>query len=109
MQVQIADQSLTSFGIADNGQMCCVGMADGSCTVLQLSKGLYEMAPNEKQGINAMFERETLREKNLEKAIKEAKVKARKEAAKKDDLLDTLTDEAMQQLEADFFRITSEE
>jgi hypothetical protein len=33
------------------------------------------MALNERSAINNMFERETTREKNLEKAMKEAKVK----------------------------------
>jgi hypothetical protein len=46
------------------------------------------------------------REKNLEKAQKEAKVKARKEAARKDELNDTVTDQQLQQLEADFFSAT---
>ena len=51
-----------------------MGTADGSVTILQLSGGLSEMALNEKSAINNMLERETTREKNLEKAMKEAKV-----------------------------------
>lgn len=44
------------------------------------------MAHNEKAAMNNMFDRETQREKNLEKAIKEARVKAKKEATRKDEV-----------------------
>lgn len=61
VQVQVSDRSLTSFAIQDSGAVLGCGTADGSCCVMQLSASLVEMAQNEKQGINAMFERETLR------------------------------------------------
>jgi hypothetical protein len=61
VQVQVSDQSLTSFAIQDSGAVLGCGTADGCCCVMQLSASLVEMAQNEKQGINAMFERETLR------------------------------------------------
>ena len=73
----MSDQSLTTFATHESGGTVAVGTADGSVTVLQLSGGLSEMALNEKPAINSMFERETTREKNLEKAMKEAKVCAR--------------------------------
>jgi len=41
-----------------------------------------------------MFERETSREKNLEKAAKEAKIKARKEAGKGNDVVEKKMTEA---------------
>lgn len=53
---------------------------------LQLSAGLSEMALNEKAAMNNMFDRETQREKNLEKAMKEARMKAKKEAVRKDEV-----------------------
>jgi hypothetical protein len=40
-----------------------IGTSDGAVTVLQLSAGLSEMAPNEKSAINNMLDRETQREK----------------------------------------------
>lgn len=107
LQVQVTDSPLTAFCVQDSGSVCALGTADGSCTVLSLSAGLCEIAPNEKQGINAMFERETLREKNLEKAIKEAKVKARKEAARNSALGDNVTDADLANLEQDFFKSTA--
>ena len=46
-----------------------------------------------------MFERETSREKNLEKAVKEAKIKARKEAAKGTEAAEKpLTEEDLQRV-----------
>lgn len=103
------NHALTSFAIQESGSVCAVGSAAGNTTVLELSKGLYDMAPNEKQGFNAMLERETLREKNLEKAVKEAKAKARKEAAKKDEILDNVTGDDLKKLEEDFFSIIGAE
>lgn len=61
MQVQVSDQPLTAFGVRDDGGVLGCGTADGCCSVMQLSSALVEMVPNEKQTINAMFERETLR------------------------------------------------
>lgn len=48
----------------------------------------------------------TSREKNLEKAQKEAKVKARKEAARQAELADNITDDDLAALEDNFFRET---
>lgn len=45
-----------------------------------------------------MFERESSREKNLEKSAKEAKAKARKEAAKTSEPLGAVTDEELAQV-----------
>eukprot|EP01025_Chloroclados_australasicus_P021583 TRINITY_DN22685_c0_g2_i2.p1 TRINITY_DN22685_c0_g2~~TRINITY_DN22685_c0_g2_i2.p1 ORF type:complete len:553 (-),score=78.42 TRINITY_DN22685_c0_g2_i2:347-2005(-) len=104
LKVQVTDQPLVSFGVVDTGQQCAVGAVDGSCALLELCDGLVTMAPNEKQAINNMFERETSREKNLEKIQKEAKIKAKKDAAKKEEILDTVTDEEIQELEENFFK-----
>ncbi|GAX76954.1 hypothetical protein CEUSTIGMA_g4401.t1 [Chlamydomonas eustigma] len=108
LTVQVSDQSLTTFATHESGNTVAVGTADGSVTVLQMSRGLSEMALNERSAINNMFERETTREKNLEKAMKEAKVKARKEAARKDEVADNITAEQLQAIEADFMKATSE-
>lgn len=88
--------------------MCAAGTSDGAVSVLQLSPGLSEMAQNEKQGINALLERETLREKNLEKALKEAKVKAKKDAARKEEGLGGAVGEGeLAALEEEFFKMTA--
>lgn len=61
LQVHVTDHAVSSFAVRDSGSVVAVGAADGSCHVLSLSSGLYELAPNEKAAINAMFERETAR------------------------------------------------
>jgi hypothetical protein len=61
LQVQVSDQPLTAFGVRDDGAVLGCGTADGCCSVMQLSSALVDLVPNEKQTINAMFERETLR------------------------------------------------
>lgn len=53
-----------------------------------------------------MFERETAREKNLEKAAKEAKNKARKEAGKAGEPEKTMTDADLQQVCSDISKPT---
>lgn len=55
-----------------------------------------------------MFERETTREKNLERNAKEAKAKARKEAARTGEPLDRVTEEDLAALERDFFAAIAE-
>lgn len=107
--VQVSDHALTTFAAHEGGSTVAIGTSDGAVSVLQLSSGLAEMALNEKAAINTMFERETQREKNLEKAIKEAKVKARKEAARKDDVVDNITEEQLRELEDEFFKATNPE
>jgi hypothetical protein len=108
LQVQVSDRELTSFTIQESGAMCAAGTSDGAVSVLQLSPGLSEMAQNEKQGINALLERETLREKNLEKALKEAKVKAKKDAARKEEGLGGAVGEGeLAALEEEFFKMTA--
>jgi dynein intermediate chain 2 len=50
-------------------------------TLLELSESLSVVQPNEKQNINAIFERETKREKILEGRRRELKLKAKQAAA----------------------------
>ncbi len=106
---QVSDQALTCMAAHEGGQNIAIGTSDGACTILQLSAGLYEMGHNEKAAINNMFDRETQREKNLEKAIKEAKVKARKEAARKDEVQDNITQEQLTALEEEFMKATADD
>jgi len=68
---KVSDAALTSISIQNSGQLMAVGDADGTITLMQLCDSLVNMAPNEKNLIGQMFDRETKREKNLE-AIKKA-------------------------------------
>ncbi len=105
----MSDHALTCLGAHEGGSKVAIGTSDGACTILELSAGLSEMGLNEKAAITNMFDRETQREKNLEKAIKEAKVKARKEAARKDEVQDSVTSEQLTALEEEFFKLTADE
>uniref|UniRef100_A0A7S3R946 Uncharacterized protein n=1 Tax=Dunaliella tertiolecta TaxID=3047 RepID=A0A7S3R946_DUNTE len=106
LTVEVSDQPLTSFAAHESGSTVAVGTADGATTILQLSAGLSEMALNEKAAMNNMFDRETQREKNLEKAMKEARIKAKKEATRKDEVADSVTEEQLRALESEFFSAT---
>lgn len=68
---KVSDASLTSISIHQQGSLMAIGDADGTITLMQLCDSLVQMAPNEKNMIGQMFDRETKREKNLE-AIKKA-------------------------------------
>merc|ERR1719375_3057151 len=74
---KVSDASLTSISIHQQGSLMAIGDADGTITLMQLCDSLVQMAPNEKNMIVQMFDRETKREKNLE-AIKKAGGAAKK-------------------------------
>lgn len=63
LMVQVSDQALTCFAAHEGGANVAIGTSDGAVTVLHMSAGLSEMAPNEKSAINNMLDRETQREK----------------------------------------------
>jgi len=69
---KVSNSALTSIAIPNSsGNLMAVGDADGVITLVQLCDALVNPAPNEKNMIGHMFDRETKREKNLE-AIKKA-------------------------------------
>mmetsp|Transcript_22165 Transcript_22165/g.68973 ORF Transcript_22165/g.68973 Transcript_22165/m.68973 type:complete len:575 (-) Transcript_22165:73-1797(-) len=106
LTVQVNDGGLTSFNLQDQGRLMSTGGADGNCTLLELCEGLAVMQPNEKQSINAMFERETKREKNLEARAKELKLKAKKAEAKANDDNDDDAEKVVAEVESAFFEMT---
>lgn len=63
---KISDSVLTS--ISTQGSMAAIGDANGTVSMLSLCRVLYEADKNEKDLMGAIFERETLREKNLSAA-----------------------------------------
>lgn len=79
---KISDSPLTS--IAQHQNLVAVGDAEGTVTILQLCKPLYEPANREKEEMNKIFDREFRREKTLfvtKKKAAEAIEKAKKMAA----------------------------
>lgn len=82
---QVSSKPLQTLRLRQNGAEMAVGAHDGSVSIIRLSPSLVEAQPNERATIQAMLERETNREKALEKAVKDNKIKARRaeaEAAK---------------------------
>lgn len=63
---KIEDTSLSSIAIHSEGKYAAVGDVNGTVSLLELCDSLATPQPKEKASINAMFERETRREKNLE-------------------------------------------
>jgi len=81
----VADCSLTCLAVQDtssNQSLLAVGCKDGTTLMVNPSAGLNQSQGDEKAAFAAMMERETGRERALEKAGKEAKARARKEAAR---------------------------
>lgn len=120
-QVNVKNVALTSFAMHENGSLCGIGSSEGDTTLLELSQNFVQPVSNEKQvrkaflsyfwdfllqSLAALFERETLKEKNLEKIHREMKIRARKEANKKDDILD-VEERSLEQLEDQFRSLTN--
>jgi dynein intermediate chain 2 len=62
--------------------MVAIGDSEGTVSIMQLCKPLYEPAPKEKETMGAIFERETRREKNLEVARRLAEGDPKKKGTK---------------------------
>lgn len=72
--------------------MVAIGDAEGTVSIMQLCKPLYEQAPKEKDEMNKIFDREFRREKaldNAKKAAKEAEKMKRKAQPKKQVVVET--------------------
>jgi len=115
---KVGDAGLTSIKVQSSGRHVALGAVDGSVTVLQLSRGLWEPQKDEKAAIASMFERELRREKNLDmryiqrKREEKEHEKRRQEEEKRIAELEHLGDEAhadaetkeaLQKAEVEFF------
>uniref|UniRef100_UPI00398EE1C9 dynein axonemal intermediate chain 2 n=1 Tax=Pristiophorus japonicus TaxID=55135 RepID=UPI00398EE1C9 len=77
LSIKVCDEALYSLRIQDNGRFLVCGSHLGKTTLLEFSSGFYTYQKNEKSLANAMFERETKREKILEARQREMRVKER--------------------------------
>ncbi|XP_048411502.1 dynein axonemal intermediate chain 2 isoform X3 [Stegostoma tigrinum] len=73
----VCDEALYSLRIQDNGRLLACGSHRGTTTLLEYSSGFCTYQKNEKALANAMFERETKREKILEARQRELRAKER--------------------------------
>lgn len=113
LSIQVCDEALNSLRVQDQGSLVACGSHAGTVTLLELSDGLCNIQRNEKSSVNAMFERETKREKILETRHREMKLKERsksqqeKEEAEKQE--DEDDEDLIQKAEADFFAVIEAE
>ena len=93
--------------------MAAIGDSEGTVTVMQLSKALYETTSKEKEIMGQIFDREFRREKNLltqKKLNKDAGSKVKK-ADKKGDpgAKESEQKEKITKIEEEFFNIVSKD
>ena len=108
---KISDSPLTSISV--NNNMAAIGDAEGTVSIMQLCKPLYETTPKEKETMQHIFEREFRREKSLEIAKKQAtdvkpakpKADAEKAAKAKEEALAT----RLTTIEETFFKDVAED
>lgn len=74
---KIGDLPICSIRIHPHGKLVALGSQDGTVTVIELSDALSEPHKNEKQLLGQIFERETLRERNLEQRALQRKAQLR--------------------------------
>jgi dynein intermediate chain 2 len=104
---KISDSVLTS--IQTQGSMAAIGDSNGTVSMLSLCRVLYEADKNEKDHMQNIFERETLREKNLSiaqtKQAKKVDPGAKKDG--KDKIAEKLAKE-LEEIEDKFMAVVSE-
>jgi len=79
VSLQVSDYALHTIRSTAEGRHIAVGAVDGSVSLLELSPALYTPQPNEKNHIGKVFENESTRDKNLDKAAKEKKTLQKKQ------------------------------
>ncbi|KAG4098935.1 WD40-repeat-containing domain protein [Neocallimastix lanati (nom. inval.)] len=77
---QVCNAPIHTIQAQDQGKMLAVGARDGTTTLLGLSESLINIQNNEKKVFSEMLEREGKREKALESALREKRVKQLKKA-----------------------------
>lgn len=107
---KVSDSPLTSISV--NQSMAAIGDADGTVSMMQLCRTLYDqtLQPKEKEIMQTIFEREFKREKQLEVAKRQADMKkpAKRDntvADKKAEKLNTYLND----LEENFFKHVAED
>eukprot|EP01065_Artemidia_motanka_P036281 TRINITY_DN44191_c0_g1_i1.p1 TRINITY_DN44191_c0_g1~~TRINITY_DN44191_c0_g1_i1.p1 ORF type:complete len:608 (+),score=247.86 TRINITY_DN44191_c0_g1_i1:91-1914(+) len=80
LSVQVSDFSLNTVQCTNEGKHVAVGGVDGNTVLLELSQGLWHLQHEEKAVIEAMFMRESSRDRSLVQRAKERKQKGRKKS-----------------------------
>jgi len=100
LSASVADAPLTAMAVevAQSAGLQAVGTADGTTVVVRPSGSLMHATEDESTAVSTMFERECGRERALEKAEKEAKGRARKDAARAAEPVTRVTEEDLQKV-----------
>ncbi|NXJ85750.1 DNAI2 protein, partial [Trogon melanurus] len=113
LSLKVCDEPLSSLRLQDNGCVVGCGSKLGTVTLLEISSGLCTLQRNEKNLVNAMFERETKREKILEARHREMRLKerARSEArlAEAESTLEESPQEVLKRARREFFEVIEAE
>ncbi len=110
---KIGNAALSSIGVQgttqSGGKLVAVGDANGSVSLLEVCDSLALPQHGEKAAINAMFERESRREKNLEvreremrKSKAQAEEQKKREVQEKDAKKDAKMEQILQKIDEDF-------
>lgn len=75
LSMKVSDDAIQSLKIDSTGKYLACGGHDGSVSLLEVSDALNTMQPNEKPNTNAVFERETNREKTVVARLREVALK----------------------------------
>ncbi|NXK52823.1 DNAI2 protein, partial [Chauna torquata] len=113
LSLKICDEPLSSLRLQDNGCVVGCGSKLGTVTLLEISSGLCTLQRNEKNLANAMFERETKREKILEARHREMRLKERArsegQGTEAEEMLEESPQEALDRAQKEFFEVIEAE
>ena len=76
LSIQVANAPIHSVKAQEHGKLVAASARDGSTAILELSDGLSKQQNNEKKIFSEMLERELKREKTMEAAAREKRIKA---------------------------------
>jgi dynein intermediate chain 2 len=102
--LQVGNSPLHSIKVQDHGKLLAASARDGSMTLFELSDGLSKLQNNEKKIFSEMLERELKREKTLESAVREKRIKAAQKRPNSAIVpTGTALEELLKQAEEDFY------
>ncbi|KAJ3016496.1 UNVERIFIED_CONTAM: Dynein intermediate chain 2, axonemal [Siphonaria sp. JEL0065] len=106
LTVQVCQAPLHSIKVQDHGKLIAATARDGTTTILEVSDGLSKIQNNEKSVFSQMLEREAKREKTLEAAAREKRIKAAQKRPNSSNLKPTgaLLDELIKTADDEFFQ-----
>ncbi|KAI8915968.1 WD40-repeat-containing domain protein [Gorgonomyces haynaldii] len=104
LTVQVASSPIHSIKAQEHGKILAAAARDGSTTIFSLSDGLSKIQQNEKKIFSEMLERELKREKTMEAAAREKRIKAtQKRPASAIKPVGQQLEDLLRQAEDDFF------